>query len=129
MKSIDYYNKKYNRNKLLLVMILKYEGEIFKDHELKKEWTFSSFAVANIDEENKLYNALDEEEKFYNVEASIAEVGEEIVQIVDLASKVLNINGRFISKKQIYDSMKKSGMYFRDCDDAKTHEKSKLKKL
>ena len=64
MKSIDYYEKKYNRNKLLLVIILKYDGEVIKEHQLKREWRFLSFAVASIDEQENLYNVLDGKEKF-----------------------------------------------------------------
>ena len=94
MKKLEYYEKKYNKNKLLLVMILKYDGEIFKDYELKKQWTFLSFAIANIDENGNIYNAVNEKEKFNNIEASNAKIDDEIVQIVDFASSVLNINDK-----------------------------------
>lgn len=129
MKNIDYYEKKYNRNKLLLVMILKYDGEVIKEHQLKREWTFLSFAVASIDEQKNLYNALDDKEKFNTVEINDVKIGDEIVQIVDFATEVLTLDEKIISKKQIYNSMKESSLYFRDCDDSLIKEKSKLKKL
>ena len=129
MKNINCYDKKYNTNELFLVMILKYGGEVFKDYQIKREWTFLSFAVATIDEEGKLYNVLDEKEKFDMIDAWDAQVNDEVVQIVDLACRVLNLDKNFISKKQLYDSMKESGIYFKDCDKKVVKEKTKLKKL
>ena len=129
MKNINCYDKKYNTNELFLVMILKYGGDVFKDYEMKTEWTFLSFAVASIDEEGKLYNALNEKERFDNIDALNAKIGDEVVQIVDLASNVLNLCEKFVSKKQLYDSMKESGIYFKDCDNKSFKEKTKLKKL
>ena len=129
MKSIDYYEKKYNRNKLLLIMILKYDGEVIKEYQLKREWTFLSFAVASIDEDENLYNALSDKEKFNTVEIKDVKIGDEIVQIVDFATEVLTLDEKIISKKQIYNAMKQSSLYFRDCDDSLIKEKSKLKKL
>ena len=129
MKNKDYYEKKYNRNKLLLVMILKYDGDVFKNYQLKREWTFLSFAVANIDEEGKFYNALNEKEKFDSIDVLDAKVGDELIQIVDLASNVLILDEPFISKKQLYDSMKESEIYFKDCNKKTLNEKKKSKKL
>ena len=129
MKNKDYYTQKYNKNKLLLVILLRYDGEVFKDYELKKMWTFLSFAIADINEEEKLYNVLNEEETFDNIEAENAEIGDEVVQIVDFASKFLDIDSNFVSKKELSDSMKNSGMYFKDCDESLEKGKKKQKKL
>jgi len=121
--------KEFNQNQTFLGVILKYNGKVKKDNEIKKEWIFVTYVVAILSEDKRYFNAINPEIEFGNIKMEEANIGDEVFQIIDFAANILHMPGSKFSSKQIYSAMEESGLYFEECEEKLDKSKQKRKKL